>query len=221
MNVIKAVIFDLDGTLIDSNWAHLQSWRGALKILGVRFRDQEVIDKLGLRTVDIARQLLSNHGEQTIGKLVELKSQLFEDTWRLEVKPRYGALGMLRIMKARGVRSAVASSNNTDRILKIVKYFGMDALLDAIVGINEVEQGKPDPALVTTAIKKLGVAPKESIYVGDSRYDVEAGRAAGAKTALVLQPVAAQSELKVEPDYRLRGLYQLKQIIWPNSYRRE
>jgi pyrophosphatase PpaX len=69
------------------------------------------------------------------------------------VKPRYGALEMLRIMKARGVRSAVASSNSTDRILKIVKYFGMDALLDAIVGINEVEKGKPDAALVMTAIK--------------------------------------------------------------------
>ncbi len=221
MNVIKAVIFDLDGTLIDSNWLHLQSWRGALEKLGVEFRDQEVIDRLGLRTIDIARQLLSSHGEQTVGKLVELKGQLFEETLRLEVKPRYGALGMLRIMKARGVRSAVASSNSTDRILKIVEYFGMDALLDAIVGINEVEQGKPDPALVTAAINKLGVAPKESIYVGDSRYDVEAGRAAGAQTALVLQPVAAQSKLKVEPDYRLKGLYQLKQIIWPDSYRRE
>jgi pyrophosphatase PpaX len=221
MNIIKAAIFDLDGTLIDSNWVHLQSWRGALKTLGVEFRDQEVIDRLGLRTIDIARQLLSSHDEQSIARLVELKGQLFENTWRLEVKPRYGALGMLRIMRARGMRSAVASSNSTDRILKIVKYFGMDALLDAIVGINEVEQGKPDPALVTAAIKKLGVAPKESIYVGDSRYDVEAGRAAGAQTALVLQPVAAQSELKVEPDHRLRSLYQLKQIIWPDSYWRE
>jgi HAD superfamily hydrolase (TIGR01509 family) len=221
MNVVKAVIFDLDGTLIDSNWVHLQSWRGALKMLGVELRDKEVIDRLGLRTFDIAKQLLSSNDEHTIAKLVELKGQLFEETWRLEVKPRYGALGMLRIMKARGVRSAVASSNSTERILRIVKYFGMDALLDAIVGINEVEQGKPDPALVTAAIKKLGVAPKESIYVGDSKYDVEAGRAAGAQTALVLQPVAAQSELKVEPDHRLRSLYQLKQIIWPDSYWRE
>ena len=174
-----------------------------------------MIDRLGLRTVDIARQLASSYGEQTVGKLAELKSQLFENAWRLEVKPRYGALGILRIMKARGVRSAVASSNNTDRILKIIEYFGMDALLDTTVGINEVEQGKPDPALVTTAIKKLGLVPTESIYVGDSRYDIEAGRAAGAQTALVLQPVAAQSNLKVEPDYRLRNLYQLKQIIWP------
>jgi pyrophosphatase PpaX len=216
MTVFKAVILDLDGTLIDSNWAHLQSWRGALKILGLESRDQEVIDRLGLRTVDIARQLASSYGEQTVEKLVELKSQLFENAWRLEVKPRYGALGMLRIMKARGVRSAVASSNNTDRILKIIEYFGMDALLDTTVGVNEVEQGKPDPALVITAIKKLGVVPTESIYVGDSRYDIEAGRAAGAQTALVLQPVAAQSNLKVEPDYRLRNLYQLKQIIWPD-----
>jgi pyrophosphatase PpaX len=221
MTVIRAAIFDLDGALIDSNWAHLQSWRGALKILGLEFRDQEVIDRLGLRTVDIAKQLLSCYGEPAIGKLVELKTQLYENAWRLEVKPRYGALEMLQIIKARGVRSAVASSNSTDRILKIVKYFGMDTSLDAMVGINEVEHGKPDPALVITAIKKLGVLPKESIYVGDSRYDVEAGRAAGAQTVLVLQPVAAQSYLKDKPDYRLRSLYELKQIIWPERDRKQ
>jgi membrane protein len=216
MTFVKAVIFDLDGTLIDSNWVHLQSWRDALKILGLQVRDQEVIDRLGLRTVDIARALVSTYGEQTVAKLVELKGQLFENTWRLRVKPRYGAVRILRIMKARGVRSAVASSNSTDRISRTVKYFGMDVLLDTIVGIDEVEAGKPHPALVTTAIKKLGVVPKESIYVGDSRYDVEAGRAAGAQTALVLQPVAAQSDLKVEPDYRLKTLYELRRIIWPD-----
>jgi HAD superfamily hydrolase (TIGR01509 family) len=216
MTVVKAVIFDLDGTLIDSNWVHLQSWRDAMKILGLQVRDQEVIDRLGLRAVDIARALVSTYGEQTVAKLVELKGQLFENTWRLEVKPRYGAVGILRIMKARGVRSAVASSNSTDRISRSVKYFGMDELVDTIVGIDEVGAGKPHPALVMTAIKKLGVVPKESIYVGDSRYDLEAGRAAGAQTALVLQPVAAQSYLKVEPDYRLKTLYELRRIIWPD-----
>jgi HAD superfamily hydrolase (TIGR01549 family) len=216
MTDIKAVIFDLDGTLIDSNWVHLQSWREALKVLGLQVRDQEVIDRLGLRTGEIARALVSTYGEQTVAKLVELKAQLFENAWRLDVKPRYGALGILRIMKARGVRSAVASSGSTDRISRTVAYFGMDALLDTIVGSDQVEAGKPHPALVLTAINRLGTAPKESIYVGDSSHDVEAGRAAGAQTALVLQPVAAQSDLKVEPDYRLKTLYELRRIIWPD-----
>jgi pyrophosphatase PpaX len=221
MSVIRAAIFDLDGTLIDSNWVHLQSWRSALKILGLGFRDQEVIGRLGLRMIDIARELLSCYGEATVAKLVELKSELYENVWRLEVKPRHGALEMLQIMKAQGIRSAVASSNSTDRILEIVKYFQMDSLFDAMIGIDKVEHGKPDPALVIMAIKKLGVLPKESIYVGDSRYDVEAGWAAGAQTALVLQSVAAQSNLKHEPDYRLRSLYELKQIIWPESDRKQ
>jgi pyrophosphatase PpaX len=188
-----------------------------LKILGLQARDQEVIDRLGLRTFDIAKSLVSSHDEQTVVKLVELKSKLFENAWRVEMKPRHGALDMLRIMKARGVKSAVASSNNNDRISKTVKYFGMNLLLDAIVGIDEVEASKPDPALVMTAIKKLAAIPKESIYVGDSGYDIEAGRAAGAQTALILQPVVAQSDLKVEPDYKLKSLYQLGRIIWPNS----
>jgi pyrophosphatase PpaX len=216
MTVVKAVIFDLDGTLIDSNWVHLQSWRSALKMLGLQARDPEVIDRLGLRALDIAKSLVSSHDEQTAMKLVELKSQLFEKAWRLEVKPRYGALEMLRIMKARGVKSAVASSNSNYRISKTIRYFGMDLFLDAIVGVDEVEAGKPDPALVLAAIKKLKVIPKESIYVGDSRYDIEAGQAAGAQTALLLQPVAAQSGLRIEPDYRLKSLYQLRRIIWPD-----
>ena len=136
MTVIRAAVFDLDGKLIDSNWVRLQSWRGALRILGLEFRDQEVIDRLGLRTVDIARQVLTRYGEPTIGKLVELKTQLYENAWRLDVKPRYGALEMLQNMKTRGVRSA-------------------------------------------------------------------------------------QSDFKDEPDYRLRSLYESKQINWPERDRKQ
>jgi HAD superfamily hydrolase (TIGR01509 family) len=148
-------------------------------------------------------------------RLVELKSRHFEDAWRIEVKPRHGALDILQILKGKGVRTAVASSNSIERISKELRYYGMDSLLDTVVGIDEVEAGKPDPALVTAAIKKLGVAPKESMYVGDSRYDIEAGRAAGSKTVLIVQPIAAQSNLRAEPDYRIRGLHELRRIIWP------
>ena len=215
MTTIKAVIFDLDGTLIDSNWVHLQSWRTAMKDLGLQVLDQEVVDRLGLKTVDIARALVSDRGEQTVMRLVELKSRLFEDAWRIEVKPRYGALDILQILKEKEVRTAVASSNSIERISKELRYYGMDSLLDAVVGIDEVEAGKPDPALVIAAMKKLGVAPKESMYVGDSRYDIEAGRAAGSETVLVVQPIAAQSNLRVEPDHRIRSLRELRRIIWP------
>jgi HAD superfamily hydrolase (TIGR01509 family) len=216
MTTIKAVVFDLDGTLIDSNWVHLQSWRTAMKNLGLQVLDQEVVDRLGLKTVDIARALVSDRGEQTVMRLVELKSRLFEDAWRIEVKPCHGAVDTLQILKGKGVRTAVTSSNSIERISKALRYYGMDSLLDTVVGIDEVEAGKPDPALVIAAIRKLGVAPKESMYVGDSRYDIEAGKAAGSQTVLVVQPIAAQSNLRVEPDYRIRSLRELRRIIWPD-----
>lgn len=174
-----------------------------------------------MRTFDIARRIVSSHDEETVWRLVQLKSKLFEKAWRREVNPREGALEILRMIKDTGLRSAVASSNTAERITGVIGHFGMDKLIDAVVGIDEVRAGKPDPALVTIAISKLGASPAESIYVGDSRYDMEAGRAAGARTALVIQEIAAQSNLKVQPDYRVRELSELRQIIWPDIRRRE
>lgn len=221
MAVFKAVVFDLDGTLIDSNWLHLQSWRTALKNLGLDVPDQLVVDRLGLKTIDIAKELVTSFDEQTVRRLVEAKTRLFEDAWRREVKTRGGALEILRMMRARGVRSAVVSSNSVERIVRTIKHFGMETLLNALVGVDEVEAAKPDPALVTAAAKKLGVASEDSVYVGDSRYDVEAGRAAGMRTVLVVQPIAAQSRLEAQPDYKVKNLLELRRIIWPNDNRQE
>lgn len=217
MTIVRTVVFDLDGTLIDSNWLHLRSWQTALDRLGLSIPDQEIIDRLGLRTVDIARGIVSGHGEQPVTKLVELKSKLFEESWRHEIKPRDGAIEILQMIRSRGLRSAVASSNTSERITKTVKHFGMENLLDALVGIDEVEEGKPNPALVTAAINKLRGSSEQSIYIGDSKYDIEAGRAAGTRTVLVVQSIAAQSNLKVQPDYRVTQLLDLQEIICPED----
>lgn len=221
MSIVKAVVFDLDGTLIDSNRLHLRSWRIALENLGLSVPDQEIVSRLGLKTVDIARQIVSNCGEETVTKLVQLKSELFEKAWRREVKPRIGAIEILQTIRDKGLRSAVASSNTGERITRTIEHFGMEDLLDSVIGIDQVLAGKPDPALVTTAISRLGVTPVESIYVGDSRYDIEAGRAAGTRTVLVVQEIAAQSNLRVQPDYRVRQLSELRRVIWPDRGRRE
>lgn len=213
----RAVILDLDGTLIDSNWLHLRSWRIALERLGLEVPDQKIVDRLGLRTLDIARDLVSSHGENAVARLAELKMQLFEEAWRREVKSRRGALEILRMIRAGGLRSAVASSNAAERILNTLRHFGMERLVDSVVGIDEVQEGKPNPALVTVAMRKLAVGPNQTIYVGDSKYDIEAGRAAGARTALIVQPIAAQSNLRSRPDYAVRELAELQAIIWPKG----
>ena len=167
----------------------------------------------------IVRRRLEGSKVDEIASALRINEKTVDRWWRVYRKQGWAGL-QIKSKRNRSYHrtpeSTVASSNTTDRISETVKHFGMNLMLDAIVGIDEVEAGKPDPALVMTAIKKLAAIPKESIYVGDSRYDIEAGRAAGTQTALVLQPVAAQSELKVQPDYRLKSLYQLRRIIWPN-----
>jgi HAD superfamily hydrolase (TIGR01509 family) len=217
--VFKAVVFDLDGTLIDSNWLHLRSWRIALENLGLDVPDIEIINRLGLKTADIARQVASRQDESTVVELAELKSRLFEEAWRRELKAREGALDTLEMIETEGLRTAVASSNTGASIVRTLQHFGMDKLLDAVVGIDEVQEGKPDPALVTVALKRLGVVAEKALYVGDSKYDIEAGRSAGTQTVLVLQPIAAQSNLTFQPDHRVKRLLELHGIIWPNQFK--
>jgi len=103
---------------------------------------------------------------------VQTKSELFEKAWRREVKPREGVIEILQMMKETGLRSTVASSNAAQTIAGIIKHSDLDKLIDAVVGVDGVRACKPDSALVSTAIGKVGASPMGSIYVGDSRYDM-------------------------------------------------
>ena len=208
----SAYIFDLDGTVIDSDVLLLNAWKHGLHRLGKKIEDQEIMKYFGMCTEDIARLLLVDD-TRNIDNLMKYRDEYFDANWKDLVEPMPGSADVLSYLNESGFGIAVSSSNPNERIRMILKRFRLDEYVDVIIGRDDVEKGKPDPDLVTEAAKRLGVPTANCTYVGDSVYDVIAGRRAGSRTVFfVSRPIRIES-LEVRPDRVVYALVDLKQIV--------
>jgi len=112
-------------------------------------------------------------------ELAELKDRLFTEKYAERVPLVEGARDVLRELKAAGIKVCVVSSNPRELILRVLRATGLSSYVDAVVGQDEVERGKPDPAPILLALARLSARPDEAVVVGDSVYDVLAAKRAG------------------------------------------
>ena len=182
MGAIRAVIFDLDGTLVDSTPSHVSSWLEACELAGLPRVPRELVEGLMGRTShDIAAEILRAVGrDRSLAReLAELKDRLFAEKYAKRVPLIEGAREVLRELKAVGIKVCVVSSNPRELILRVLRATGLSSYVDAVVGQDEVERGKPDPAPILLALARLSARPNEAAVVGDSVYDVLAAKRAG------------------------------------------
>jgi len=213
--MVKAVVFDLDATLVDSADAHIEAWIEAAKRIGLKSVGKEAVRKhFGKTSYEIAYALLVEHGGDAskAGKMAEEKDRLFAAEYASHVKPMPDARYTLSRLKELGVAIAVVSSNPRDIILKMLRAVGLADMVDAVVGQDEVCEGKPSPEPVLKAMERLGAEPGEALVVGDSIYDVRAGKSAGAVTVAVATGMMSVEELK-EADYVFRRLSDILTIL--------
>jgi len=209
---VIAYIFDLDGTIVDSDLLLLNAWKHGLHRLGRRSEDSEIIGYFGMYTTDIASHLLKGD-VRYIDDLVKYREEYFDANWRDLIKLMPGAVDILIYLKERGFRRAIASSNPRERINMILETFCLEKYFDVMVGRDDVEKGKPSPDLVTEAAKRLGLPAANCIYVGDSVYDVIAGKRAGCRTVLFINRPMNTTSLDAEPDHVVCALYDLKKVV--------
>jgi len=209
---VTAYIFDLDGTIIDSDLLLLNAWKHGLHRLGKRIEDHEIMKYFGMSTEDIARLLLVDD-PKNMDNLMKYRDEYFDANWKDLVEPMPGSADVLSYLNERGFGIAIASSNPNERIKMILKRFHLDEYVDVIIGRDDVERGKPDPDLVTEAAKRLGLPTASCTYVGDSIYDVIAGKRAGSRTVLFVSRPTRIESLGVRPDHVIHALVDLKQIV--------
>ena len=189
MAMNRAVLWDMDGTLVDSAEYHWQAWRDAMSREGLPVTHEQFRATFGQRNDSILRQWL---GEKVASELIQSIGNAKETLYRQLVRergiaPLPGALEWVKLLHRQGWGQAIASAAPHANVETILDVLQASECFEAIVSAEDVHRGKPDPEVFLIAATKLGVAPEHCIVVEDALHGVEAARAAGMKSIGVSQ----------------------------------
>ena len=216
---LSTFLFDLDGTIIDSIELILRSYRHTMELH--RCNEPMPPDEVWIK--GLGTPLWTQFGEITDDKdEIEAMVQTYR-TYNLThhdalVKPYDGVVDEIRRLKAARKRLGLVTSKLRDGALRGLRVSELEDAFEIVVGCDDVKNFKPHPEPVLKAVEGLGVGVtrEETVFVGDSRHDMECGRAAGVKTAAVLWGPFDRPHLEdLEPDYWLEKPADLRQLYKP------
>jgi pyrophosphatase PpaX len=230
MNQTKAILFDLDGTLIDTTdlifrcFAH--AWQN---VCGVDHSRQEILATFGIPLRIAMQKLLSGRqlspaAFEKIGLTVsddEVVEQLLT-TYRTFNAANHDALArpfaqtgqVLSSLRGRGYAIGVVTSKSRELALRGLQLCKLDELIDAAIYMEDTLRHKPEPEPILAALEKLRLQPDEAVYVGDSFHDIVAGRAAGVRTIAAAWGPMPRAELERErPDVMAESISDLLTIF--------
>ena len=180
MNDLRAVLLDVDGTLIDSNDAHAQSWVDVGEEFGYPIVFEDVRLLIGMGGDKVLPQLtgLSEESERGI-EVLERRGEIFRKQYlpRLSAFPRTREL--LERMRVDGYDLVIASSASDDDLNGLLKQAGIEDLISRKTSADDADDSKPDPDIIQAALKKAGCGPESAVMIGDTPYDVMASLRAG------------------------------------------
>jgi HAD superfamily hydrolase (TIGR01509 family) len=175
-----AVLWDLDGTLVDSEQYHWLAWRDTMAAQGVPLTHAQFLATFGLRNDAIIPQWIPGATIERIQRLANAKEQLYRRLVREGgLTPLPGAAEWTQRLANEGWRQAIASSAPRENIDAVLAVIGLASVFQALVSAEDVTLGKPDPQVFLTAAERLDSAPARSIVVEDAPAGVEAARRAG------------------------------------------
>ena len=181
--VVRGVVFDLDGTLVDTVPLHAKSWVETCRRLGLPVPPVEFVYSLmGLRALDIARLLCGGENAEVA---LRVKNEVYLSLIG-DARPVSGAPEVLRVLKGRGLLVGVVTSSSRHVALRVLEVTGLLGFIDALVAGDDVGRGKPDPEPLLKLLGLLGLGVGDVVVVGDSRYDVDMARGAGVGTIFFL-----------------------------------
>ena len=186
--MIKAVIFDIDGTLVDSVDLHAKAWQEAFRHFGREFPFERVRYQIGkggdqLMPVFLSPQELERFGDD----LEKYRGELFKQEYLPGVRPFPRVRELFERLRADGRRIALASSAKEDEVKVYKKIADIGDLVEEQTSADDAERSKPHPDIFEAALERLGdVGPEEACVVGDTPYDAQAAGKIGLRTVGLL-----------------------------------
>ncbi len=196
--MIKAAIFDVDGTLVDSNNLHVEAWREAFRHYGKEVRFEDVHDQIGKGGDQLMPVFLTQDEMQKFGSDLErLRVELFKHDYLPGAEPFPKVRELFELLKRDGLQIALASSAKEEELEVHRKNLHIEDLVDATTSADDAEHSKPCPDIFQTALARLdAIEPEEAIVIGDTPYDVEAAAKAGMQTIALLSGGFSEEALR-------------------------
>lgn len=188
--MLEAVIFDMDGVLIDSEPLWREAERGVFAELGVVLSDADCQQTMGLRTDELVAYWYRRHPWQSHSRAV-VAGAINSRVARLIAErgtPLPGAAAAVRSARDAALPVGIASSSSLELIGLVVRTLGLDGCFSVLCSADDEERGKPDPAVYLTSARRLGVPPSGCVAVEDSVRGVQAAVAARMRVAAVPPP---------------------------------
>ncbi|MGI8641988.1 MAG: HAD family hydrolase [Pyrinomonadaceae bacterium] len=186
--MIEAFIFDIDGTLIDSNDFHAEAWQKAFEKYGKKISFEKIRGQIGKGADTLLPEFLTGQEIEELGdEIADARGEIFKKEYMSRVKPFPKVRELFEKIKADGKKIALASSSNEDEVEEYKKIADIEDLVEKSTSADDAEESKPEPDIFEAALKLLGnPEPENVLVVGDTPYDAEAATKAKLKIVGVL-----------------------------------
>ncbi|RFU66977.1 pyrophosphatase PpaX [Peribacillus saganii] len=208
---ITTLLFDLDGTLINTNDLIIASFTATLNhYYPDKYQREDILPFMGPPLYDTFVSLDPERVEEMIARYREHNLANHD----LMVKEFDGVYDTVKALKEAGYKLAIVSTKMHDTVVRGLQVTRLAEFFDVVIGLDDVENAKPDPEPVLKALKLLNSVPEEAIMVGDNHHDVLSGKNAGTKTAGVAWTAKGREYLnQFEPDFMLESMEDLLGIL--------
>jgi HAD superfamily hydrolase (TIGR01509 family) len=189
--MVRVVVLDIDGTLMDTNYLHTEAWARAFERAGHRVPRVRLHKEVGKGAGLLIREFVGD--EETVEKIQDLHSEFYAELQEYG-HPLPGAKELISSLKERGYEVWLVTSAKDEELEHHMQELEAEDSVDGVVNSSAVENAKPAPDIFEEALRRAGATADETVTVGDAVWDVEAAREAGIRTVAVLSGGAYHKE---------------------------
>ncbi|ULP46545.1 HAD family hydrolase [Mycolicibacter virginiensis] len=195
MSAQSAVLFDVDGTLVDSNYLHVHAWRRAFADLHLEVESWRIHRAIGMDGSELVRLLSDDAPDDVRRRLKDLHSHYYLQSSGL-LSPLPGARNLLEHIAALDLPVVLATSAPEDELAVLRKVLGCDDLVAAVTSSADVDVAKPNPDIIGIALDRVGATAEHAVFVGDAVWDAQACVRAGVASIGLLSGGVSRAELE-------------------------